>query len=135
MSTPEPNDPDVPVLDFDPTEPCPRSDEELREQWEFFQDPDFERPRTLQHTRGVRESLRWVMGQRPDSPVTGVVLGRRPYRWEIAREADLAEEGMRAFTTRGAAWHLQHGGGFLTGCENALWWAAKLSGDDGGWGI
>ncbi|MGW3369743.1 hypothetical protein ACWDOR_43225 [Streptosporangium canum] len=64
-----------------------------------------------------------------DSPVAGQVLGRLPNRWDIEREADRAEEGMRALSGEGAAWHREHGRGYLTGCENALVWLSG-NGDD-----
>ncbi|MEU4235553.1 hypothetical protein AB0F17_65785 [Nonomuraea sp. NPDC026600] len=115
-------------------DPSPRTAEELREQWDFFADPEFDKPSARSHTSGVRQSLLWVMGKRAAAPVSGVALSRPPTMSEIAAEAEHAYEGMSATSQRGREWNVRHGGGFLQGCEHALFWAAKL-GDDEDWGI
>ncbi|WP_182884018.1 hypothetical protein [Microbispora sp. H10949] len=107
--------------------PSPRTPAEIREQLAYYRDPYYDAPGRADHARGVRESLRWVLGERPQSPVAGAALGRVPNCWEIEDEASRAEEGMRALSAAGAAWFRQHGRGYLTGAENALVW---LSGGD-----
>ncbi|MBG0819119.1 hypothetical protein [Planomonospora sp. ID82291] len=115
------------ALSHDTPPPCPRTPAEIADQWAFFTDPAYP-SKERDYARGVLESLRWVMGRRADSPVAGDRLGRLPTLWDIETEADRAEEGMRAFTGQGIAWHRAHGLRYLTGAENALFW---LTGEGG----
>ncbi|MEU9837322.1 hypothetical protein AB0D67_37795 [Streptosporangium sp. NPDC048047] len=75
------------------------------------------------------ESLRWVMGRRVESPVASDMLSRVPTLRDIEREASRAEEGMRALSGEGLQWRQQLGLRYLTGCENALFWATGEGGE------
>ncbi|RSM93783.1 hypothetical protein DMB42_52135 [Nonomuraea sp. WAC 01424] len=108
----------------------PRPDEEIRAELAEHAGPYYEAMARREHTTGYRASLRWVLGEVPASPVSVARLDRRPSMEEIADEADRAEEGMRGQSQRGAAWLRRYGLGYLTGCENALFWAARLGDDD-----
>jgi hypothetical protein len=71
---------------------------------------------------GVVETLRWVLGQRPTSPVDGRRTGSAPSRSDVVIEHRAASEGMTNLSGDDHRRQREHGRQYLIGAEHALSW-------------
>ncbi|MEU4229582.1 hypothetical protein AB0F17_35240 [Nonomuraea sp. NPDC026600] len=110
--------------------PAPRTREELAAQLRELDDPYYQESGQREHRRGARASLLWVMGEAAESPISGTTLDGPPSMDDIANEAEYAHQAMSGSSERGRRWQEGRTAGYLQGCENTLFWAAKLGDDD-----
>jgi hypothetical protein len=120
-TVPEPDEPaefPVPVLRL-------RGTAEIRAVLEAYVnvDEDFKNRDGGWHYRGVVETLRWAVGDRPDAPVSETVLDHPLGYWDVSRERGYAERAWRGEIKTGMR------ADYLLGVEHTTSWLPE--GGDG----
>ena len=102
-----------------------RSPEELRGVLDAYLNADesFKNHEGGWHYRGVVDTLRWALGERPDAPVSATVLGHPVGYWDASREHSYAERAWRGEIKTGMR------SAYLLGVEHTTCWLPE--GGDG----
>jgi hypothetical protein len=117
-------DPSIPV--YEVTGPQLRPREEIQALLAWIQGPESsytsDRAGDQRYLTGVVESLRWVLGQRRDSPVDHRAGGQPVDAAAVSHEQRAAEEGLTNLTGDDQRRQDEHGHHYLVGAEHALAW-------------